>query len=146
MKHESSRRFRARRESGVQPTLPFQPTSRILAKDGKDVPESVRRYVTVLIRERMKILARLLNPELTLYEAAILLRVSRNTLRRLTNDGVLQCTRTVGKQRRFKLNDILVYLARNDPAMIQALQTLRDLSRIIAQSLDHLEEDIPPEP
>lgn len=106
----------------------------------------MRQYVKVLIRERTKILARLLNPELTLYEAAILLRVSRNTLRRLTNDGVLKCTRTVGKQRRFKLNDILVYVARNDPAMYQTLHTLRDLSRDIAQSLDHLDEDIPPEP
>lgn len=146
MKKDRKRGSNRRKASGEQPSLPLSPSTRIVDKNGLDLPDQVKRYITVLIRERMRILTRLLNPELTLYEAAILLRVSRNTLRRLTNDGVLQCIRTFGKQRRFKLNDLLVYLAQNDPALQQSLQTIRTLSELIAQTLKDLNEEKPPDP
>jgi excisionase family DNA binding protein len=146
MKRQVRKKPRGPVTGAQERTLPFPPPGEIVAKDGSEVPDQVRRYVNVLIRERLRILNRILNPELTLYEAAILLRVSRNTLRRLTNDGALQCTRTGGQQRRFKLNDILVYLARNDPALAQAMQTVRDWSFFVAQVLKDLKENVPPEP
>jgi excisionase family DNA binding protein len=146
MKRDLKKKGRTGRGGPVERSLPFSPSPKIVDKKGEEVLEPVRRYLTVLLRERTRILNRLMNPELTLYEAAILLRVSRNTLRRLTNEGALPCTRTEGKQRRFKLNDILAYLARNDPALQRAVQTIRELSQITAQALKDINEDIPPEP
>ena len=49
---------------------------------------------------------RLRNPQLSLHEASILLRVSRATVRRYADSGRLNCQRTPGGQRRFFLRDI----------------------------------------
>ena len=53
-----------------------------------------------------KLLERLRNPQLSLHEASILLRVSRATVRRYADSGRLVCQRTPGGQRRFFLRDI----------------------------------------
>ena len=53
-----------------------------------------------------QLLERLRNPQLSLHEASILLRVSRATVRRYADAGRLGCQRTPGGQRRFFLRDI----------------------------------------
>jgi excisionase family DNA binding protein len=66
--------------------------------------------------ERQKLIESLLNPTVTLDEAAVLLGVSSATVRRYTTKGILPCQRTVGQQRRFRLADVLVFLERNGGA------------------------------
>ena len=53
-----------------------------------------------------QLIERLRNPQLSLHEASILLRVSRATVRRYADSGRLVCQRTPGGQRRFYLRDI----------------------------------------
>ena len=53
-----------------------------------------------------QLIERLRNPQLSLHEASILLRVSRATVRRYADAGRLNCQRTPGGQRRFFLRDI----------------------------------------
>lgn len=59
---------------------------------------------------REELLARLLDPELTLEEAAQVLNVCPTTVRRYTNRGILPHYRTVGNQRRFRLSQVLAFL------------------------------------
>jgi excisionase family DNA binding protein len=59
---------------------------------------------------REQLLARLLDPVLTLEEAAQVLNVCPTTVRRYTNKGVLQHYRTSGNQRRFRLSHVLSFL------------------------------------
>jgi len=61
---------------------------------------------------RAELVQRLLDPVLTLEEAAILLDVCPTTVRRYTNRGVLKCYRTPGNQRRFRLSEILSFMER----------------------------------
>lgn len=61
---------------------------------------------------RAELVQRLLDPVLTLEEAAILLDVCPTTVRRYTNRGVLKCYRTPGNQRRFRLSEILNFMER----------------------------------
>ncbi len=60
-----------------------------------------------LTETREEIIQRLLDPELSVHEAAALLNVSKATLRRYTDHGKLACSRTAGGQRRFKLSHVL---------------------------------------
>lgn len=57
--------------------------------------------------ERRQLIERLLNPLLSLEDAARLLGVHPGTVRRWANKGVLPHQRTVGQQRRFHLTDVL---------------------------------------
>jgi excisionase family DNA binding protein len=66
--------------------------------------------------ERQKLIESLLNPNVTLDEAAVLLGVSSATVRRYTTKGILPYQRTVGQQRRFRLADVLAFLERNGGA------------------------------
>ncbi|MEW5946853.1 MAG: helix-turn-helix domain-containing protein [bacterium] len=59
---------------------------------------------------REEILERLINPTLTLDEAAKIMGVCKATVRRYTVKGILPHYRTPGNQRRFKLNDVLNFL------------------------------------
>ena len=61
---------------------------------------------------REEIIRRLLDPELTLHEAAAVLNLSKATVRRYTDQGRLACLRTGGGQRRFRLSALLVFLDR----------------------------------
>ena len=66
------------------------------------------------LESREELLARLLDPTLTLEETSRLLEVCPTTVRRWTNKGVLPCERSAGNQRRFKLSSIEAFLrARN---------------------------------
>ncbi|HLA24175.1 MAG TPA: helix-turn-helix domain-containing protein [bacterium] len=70
--------------------------------------QSVRRPGRPPLTEtREEIIQRLLDPELSVHEAAALLNVSKATLRRYTDSGKLACFRTAGGQRRFKLSTVL---------------------------------------
>lgn len=68
-----------------------------------------RRPIT---ETREEIIRRLLDPELTLHEAAAVLDLSKATVRRYTDQGKLVCLRTDGGQRRFRLSALLAYLDR----------------------------------
>jgi len=59
---------------------------------------------------REELIQRLLDPTISLEEAARILNVCPTTVRRYTNRGVLQHYRTAGNQRRFKLSDVLVFM------------------------------------
>jgi excisionase family DNA binding protein len=59
---------------------------------------------------REELLRRLLDPVLSLEEAAQVLGVCTTTVRRYTNRGLLKHHRTSGNQRRFKLSDVLSFM------------------------------------
>lgn len=62
---------------------------------------------------RGELIQRLLDPPLTLEEAARILNVCPTTVRRYTNRGVLAHFRTAGNQRRFRLSDVLSFMENN---------------------------------
>jgi len=64
---------------------------------------------------RAQMLERLLNPEVTLHEASVILDVCSATVRKYANSKVLPHERTEGNQRRFQLRDVLA-LARTREA------------------------------
>ena len=59
---------------------------------------------------REDLIQRLLDPTVSLEEAARILNVCPTTVRRYTNRGVLKHFRTAGNQRRFRLSDVLVFM------------------------------------
>ena len=63
---------------------------------------------------RQQLVQRLLDPTLTLREAALLIDVCPTTVRRYTDRGLLNCFRTPGNQRRFSLSDVLEFLERRE--------------------------------
>jgi excisionase family DNA binding protein len=72
--------------------------------------EAAQRQRRADTKSREEILERLVNPTLTLEEAAKVMGVCKATVRRYTAKGILPHYRTPGNQRRFKLNDILSFL------------------------------------
>jgi excisionase family DNA binding protein len=66
-----------------------------------------RRPIT---ETREEIIRRLLDPELSIHEAAAVLNLSKATVRRYTDQGKLGCARTQGGQRRFRLSVLLAFL------------------------------------
>jgi excisionase family DNA binding protein len=61
---------------------------------------------------REELVQRLLDPVLSLEEAATLLDVCPTTVRRYTNRGILRCHRTPGNQRRFRLSEVMDFMER----------------------------------
>ena len=59
---------------------------------------------------RGDLIQRLLDPIISLEEAARVLNVCPTTVRRYTNRGVLKHLRTAGNQRRFRLSDVLSFM------------------------------------
>ncbi len=72
--------------------------------------EAAKRQRQAAAKTREEILERLVNPTLSLEEAAKVMGVCKATVRRYTAKGILPHYRTPGNQRRFKLNDILNFL------------------------------------
>jgi excisionase family DNA binding protein len=66
------------------------------------------------VETREQLVSRLLDPQLTLQETALLLGVCPTTVRRYTNRGILKCFRTPGNQRRFRLSDVLEFMERRE--------------------------------
>jgi excisionase family DNA binding protein len=63
-------------------------------------------YKSPFRESREELVRRLLDPQLTLEEAARVLGVCPTTVRRYTNRGMLHCHRTPGNQRRFRMSDV----------------------------------------
>lgn len=61
-------------------------------------------------RTREHLIENLLDPVISLDEAAVILNVCKTTVRRYTNAGKLECIRTPGNQRRFRLSTVLEFL------------------------------------
>ncbi|MHB0997929.1 MAG: MerR family transcriptional regulator [Armatimonadota bacterium] len=59
---------------------------------------------------RDELLNRLLDPHISLEDAARILNVCPTTVRRYTNKGLLKHYRTAGNQRRFRLSDVLAFM------------------------------------
>lgn len=96
------RRTRAPRPVLRQETLPIDlGSARIERKKGGRRP---------LTETREEIIHRLMDPVLTLHEAAAILNLSKATVRRYTEQGKLACQRTAGGQRRFRLSDVMALL------------------------------------
>ena len=74
--------------------------------DGKGGAGAPKKRVRLKPETPEQLIERLRNPQLSLHEASILLRVSRATVRRYADSGRLGCQRTPGGQRRFYLRDI----------------------------------------
>ncbi|MBI3920693.1 MAG: helix-turn-helix domain-containing protein [Armatimonadetes bacterium] len=60
--------------------------------------------------QRSRLFQRLVNPELSLRETALLLNVCPTTIRRYTNSGILPHHRGSGNHRRFWLKDIVMFV------------------------------------
>lgn len=70
-------------------------------------------------RKREELIESLLDPLITLDDAATILNVCKTTVRRYTNKGVLDCIRTPGGQRRFKLSQVLDFMARQEQKKVR---------------------------
>ncbi len=81
------------------------------------------------VKARQALIEQLSNPQLTLEESALLLGVSKNALRKYTNQGRLKCIWTPGGQRRFYLSDLLEFYGRMDG---EYLSLINKLERLIA--------------
>lgn len=82
----------------------------VLPLDVEAAPPTPRTGKAAETREQL--VQRLLDPVLSLDEAAVLLNVCPTTVRRYTNRGVLKCDRTPGNQRRFRLSEIMSFMER----------------------------------
>jgi excisionase family DNA binding protein len=91
----------------VQATPRRQTTS--APASGAETDHDTKKRVRLKPESREQLLDRLRNPQLSLHEASILLRVSRATVRRYADSSRLPCQRTPGGQRRFFLRDIELF-------------------------------------
>jgi excisionase family DNA binding protein len=64
--------------------------------------------------EREELIEKLLDPVISLEEAATLIGVCKTTVRRYTNRDELECVRTPGQQRRFKLSQVLAFVKKRE--------------------------------
>lgn len=64
--------------------------------------------------EREELIEKLLDPVISLDEAATLIGVCKTTVRRYTNRDELECIRTPGQQRRFKLSQVLAFVKKRE--------------------------------
>jgi excisionase family DNA binding protein len=72
--------------------------------------EKARRKKKSPRKTRENLIENLLDPIITLDEAAVILNVCKTTVRRYTNAGKIECLRTPGNQRRFRLSTVLEFL------------------------------------
>lgn len=79
----------------------------LFGTSGKEVAQHSYK---VFKETREDLIQRLLDPTVSLEEAARILNVCPTTVRRYTNRGVLKHFRTAGNQRRFRLSDVLVFM------------------------------------
>lgn len=76
---------------------------------------SARQRLTRRSRlDREELIDKLLDPVISLEEAATLIGVCKTTVRRYTNNGELECLRTPGAQRRFKLSQVLEFVKKRE--------------------------------
>ena len=80
-----------------------------------------RKVTKSYLNEREKLLKRLLDPQISLRESCIILNVSRATLRRYTDKGLIPYLRTAGGQRRFRLSDLLEFQEKREKKVKEEL-------------------------
>lgn len=112
-------------EPVVEPHIPEVPTASV-QESWDRVPkhlqtlfgaagEEVAQHSYKTFREtREGLIQRLLDPVISLEEAARILNVCPTTVRRYTNRGVLKHLRTAGNQRRFRLSDVLTFMEKSN--------------------------------
>ncbi|MGC8862134.1 MAG: helix-turn-helix domain-containing protein [Armatimonadota bacterium] len=76
----------------------------------QEVEEVAQHSYKTFKESRASLIERLLDPVVTLEDAARILNVCPTTVRRYTNRGILKHYRTAGNQRRFRLSDVLAFL------------------------------------
>jgi excisionase family DNA binding protein len=92
---------------------------------------------------RSDLIRRLLDPELSLEEAARILGVCPTTVRRYTNRGLLSHHRTGGNQRRFRLSHVLEFMERFGVSLSDTEAEARDETDAPwEKSSPRLEEDL----
>ena len=117
-------RFRKTKLSAPRPRMANgEAKSDVLAPELKELIENLPRNLEFLARfyddevtshyynhdfkeTRSELMRRLLDPQLTLEEVSRMLGVCPATIRRYTNRGWLDCHRTKGGQRRFRLSAV----------------------------------------
>ena len=77
---------------------------------GASAAEVAQNSYKAFKESREDLIQRLLDPTVSLEEAARVLNVCPTTVRRYTNRNVLRHYRTAGNQRRFKLSDVLAFM------------------------------------
>lgn len=83
-----------------------------LPLDEEEPSPPPRRGTPEPAESREDLIERLLDPILSINEAAVLCGVCPASVRRYTNRGALRCFRTPGNQRRFRLSDVLDFMER----------------------------------
>jgi len=68
------------------------------------------KRIRLKVETRAQLFERLHDPQITLYEASVLLGVSRAKVRRYADLNLLPCTRTPGGQRRFSFRAVLRFV------------------------------------
>lgn len=104
------------------PTLAPRKAPRKLKNQAVKSLVSVENTKSALPRERQRVrpetrgqmLERLTNPQISLHEASIILRVCSATVRNYSDAGFLPHARTPGGQRRFYLRDVLAFLRQRE--------------------------------
>ena len=86
--------------------------SSVFVANTKSTPPRERRRVRLETRAEM--LERLTNPQISLHEAGVILRVCGATVRAHSDAGFLPHARTPGGQRRFYLRDVLAFLRQRE--------------------------------
>ncbi|MGH8103226.1 MAG: helix-turn-helix domain-containing protein [bacterium] len=81
------------------------------------------------VESRRILLEKIMNPELSLEETALLLNISKSTIRNYTKSGILKCTRTPGGQRRFHLVEIVRYVATQNGDLLDIFLQTENLIR-----------------
>jgi len=108
-----------RRTTPEQTTAPVSQSPRSVATrlpkraqilDEAPAGEVAQRSYKQFKETREELVQRLLDPTLSLEEAARALNVCPTTVRRYTNSNALKHFRTAGNQRRFKLSDVLAFM------------------------------------
>jgi excisionase family DNA binding protein len=117
----------------IEPTVEEEPAKKAKGKKKKgrkkkeredelELFDSVNEHQTIsrqrLTRKskivREELIEKLLDPVISLEEAATLIGVCKTTVRRYTNKGELECLRTPGQQRRFKLSQVLEFVKKRE--------------------------------
>lgn len=103
-----------RRDGAKMTNPPYGAGDRLNGAPLADGPEAIRRRGgrRPLTESREQIIRRLLDPEISLHEAAAVLSLSKATIRRYTDQGKLACFRTTGGQRRFRFSVLLAFMDR----------------------------------
>ena len=109
LKTPASSRKAVAPKSSSEKTLKTARATNKVADEKAASAQSLKKQTRQRIRPetRAQMLERLMNPEVSLHEASVILGVCRATVRRYADMGALVHERTEGRQRRFRLRDIL---------------------------------------